>query len=434
MKINIEKIKPNPFQPRIIFDEKKQQRLAKSIKTDGLKKPIELRREKDGTFTIKDGERRFRAMRDILGFKFLDDSKKHFKIIEATDKEMMIDTLIEFCQRENLKPVEKGRALLNILKTLEVKDIEIACSVINRAKDYKDNGILAEPSRRNYFIPKETVLKVVEYMDMLGISGTNGVALLKILELPKDIQNMIIFSPPNVKMRFDTVVSKRGRKGEKLVKLPSEPRTFISLRHAEQLARVKDDERVVRHFFNKVVKDGWGTLHLSRMVDDFVKSNMKADEYFKYLREKQDRKMSDTSMDGLIRSVNNFSSTLTSYRTINLVKLGSDYHKKEFIVCGTGLRESCIRLKKALDEILLDTKQLLEEKNAEINELKRMSFEIELTKANKDGVCSRFTIPQDVMEGLGLQFGDKVKLLPVGLKRLDRGKPIIKKLLGEKYG
>ncbi len=65
MKIPIKSISPNPDQPRTQFDEAELERLAQSIKTDGLLNPISVEGS-DGAYILIDGERRVRAMK-MLG-------------------------------------------------------------------------------------------------------------------------------------------------------------------------------------------------------------------------------------------------------------------------------------------------------------------------------------------------------------------------------
>jgi len=301
--------------------------------------------------------------------------------------------------------------------------------VVNRAKDYIDNNILSEPSKRNYFIPKETVLKVADYIKMIGMSGTNIVQLLKIIELPDDIQDMVIYTPPNTKMIFERRVSKRGRKGHKVIKESSEsPRRFISIAHAYELARVKD-ERVERFLLDKVTYDGWTTKHLRSVVDDYINSHLTGEEYFKYFRSKR-RIITDLACVGLVRSIINFASTLNSYNIHQVVARASDFKKKEVIIAGMGLRNACVNLKESLDELTLTTRQLLEEKEIRMKEIKSLPFSVILTTSSKDELNPRYTIPSEIMNGLDLKFGDKLILKVVGVERLERdGKPIVEKLL-----
>ncbi|RCK72869.1 MAG: Chromosome (plasmid) partitioning protein ParB [Ignavibacteriae bacterium] len=98
--IDIEKIRPNPFQPRADFDEKALDELKKSILEKGIIQPITVRRKED-YFELIAGERRVRAATDA-GM-----NKIPAYIIEVkSDEEMLELALIENLQREYLNPIE----------------------------------------------------------------------------------------------------------------------------------------------------------------------------------------------------------------------------------------------------------------------------------------------------------------------------------------
>ena len=67
VEIDINKIKPNPNQPRKNFDPEALNELASSIRTHGIVQPIVVNDLKDGTYLIIAGERRWRAAR-LCGF------------------------------------------------------------------------------------------------------------------------------------------------------------------------------------------------------------------------------------------------------------------------------------------------------------------------------------------------------------------------------
>ena len=63
LRIPVDMIEPNPFQPRMSFDSEALEELASSISTLGLIQPITVRRTSDSRYQIISGERRFRASR-----------------------------------------------------------------------------------------------------------------------------------------------------------------------------------------------------------------------------------------------------------------------------------------------------------------------------------------------------------------------------------
>ncbi len=111
--IALDRIKPNPRNPRKYFDADALAELAASIREYGLRQPIELRDLGQGAFEISTGERRWRALclnRDLYNGP-ADLAPDHYQIKpgegEARDRAI---ALIENMQRENLSPMEEARA------------------------------------------------------------------------------------------------------------------------------------------------------------------------------------------------------------------------------------------------------------------------------------------------------------------------------------
>lgn len=101
--IPIAEISPNPFQPRIRFDDEAIKELAASIKATGVLQPVLVRKTPEG-YQLVAGERRLRA----AGFAGL--LKIPAVIREIDDREMLTVALIENIQRENLNPIEEAKA------------------------------------------------------------------------------------------------------------------------------------------------------------------------------------------------------------------------------------------------------------------------------------------------------------------------------------
>ena len=100
LRIPSDLIDPNPFQPRLSFDETALQELADSIRTLGLIQPITVRRKGNGRYQIISGERRYRAC--ILAGMTTIPSYIH----AASDQGMLEMAIVENIQRENLDPIE----------------------------------------------------------------------------------------------------------------------------------------------------------------------------------------------------------------------------------------------------------------------------------------------------------------------------------------
>lgn len=109
LEVDINKIKPNPNQPRKNFDEDALKDLAASIKVHGIVQPIVLNKNADGTYMIIAGERRWRAAN-------LCDLKTVPAIIkDYTEKQIKEISIIENLQREDLNPVEAAKAIKELM-------------------------------------------------------------------------------------------------------------------------------------------------------------------------------------------------------------------------------------------------------------------------------------------------------------------------------
>ncbi len=120
LKIPLQSIVPNRFQPRTVFDESKIEELARTIHTHGVIQPIVVRKMDDGKYEIIAGERRFRAM-----------TKLEWKDVPAivrdlSDKETASIALIENLQREELTAIEEALAYQKLLELHELTQEALA--------------------------------------------------------------------------------------------------------------------------------------------------------------------------------------------------------------------------------------------------------------------------------------------------------------------
>src|SRR3989344_4101824 len=126
--IEIEKIKPNPLQPRREFEESALRELAESIRAYGLLQPVVvIRKEREVPrgrlvdYELLAGERRLRACK-IAGLT-------QIPVIiheDTTDKVKLELALVENLQREDLNPIEKARAFKRLMDEFGMRQREIA--------------------------------------------------------------------------------------------------------------------------------------------------------------------------------------------------------------------------------------------------------------------------------------------------------------------
>ena len=122
-KIEVSLIKPNPNQPRKIFDEEKLQELSASIKEHGLLQPIVVVEDEDGTYTLIAGERRLRAhkLANIEEIKAIIVDKDEFKLRELA--------LIENIQRDDLNIIELAFCYAQLLNEHNITHEELSKKV-----------------------------------------------------------------------------------------------------------------------------------------------------------------------------------------------------------------------------------------------------------------------------------------------------------------
>lgn len=107
--VSIDRIKPNPDQPRRSFPEGPLNELADSIREKGIIQPILAEDQGDGTYIIVAGERRFRAAQ-IAGLDSIPVIPQ-----ELDDDEKLEVALVENLQREDLNPIDQAIALKSVM-------------------------------------------------------------------------------------------------------------------------------------------------------------------------------------------------------------------------------------------------------------------------------------------------------------------------------
>ncbi len=131
VQININEIRPNPYQPRKEFDEKGLQELADSIKEHGIFTPLLVRKSVMG-YDLITGERRLRAAK-MAGL-----DKVPAIQVDFDDSEMMEIALLENVQRENLNPIEEALGYEALVKKLGYTQEKLA-ERVGKSREYCAN-------------------------------------------------------------------------------------------------------------------------------------------------------------------------------------------------------------------------------------------------------------------------------------------------------
>ncbi len=119
LRIPVDLIEPNPYQPRMSFDNDALQELASSIRTLGLIQPITVRR-KDDKYQIISGERRYRASL-LAGMDMIPAY-----IRDASEQGMLEMAIVENIQRENLDPIEVAMSYQRLMEECRLTQEQMA--------------------------------------------------------------------------------------------------------------------------------------------------------------------------------------------------------------------------------------------------------------------------------------------------------------------
>jgi len=202
VEVNLDELRPNPYQPRKVFDESKLEELANSIREHGVFQPIIVKKSIKG-YEIIAGERRVKASK-IAGLTTIPAIVRNF-----TDEEMMEIALLENLQRENLNSIEEAMAYKKLLDSLAITQEELA--------------------------------------NKLGKSRSHITNMLGLLTLPDEIKGMI--NDNKISMSHARVLSKIEDK-EKILNLAQNIiENNLNVRELEEIS--KDKEIVKKHHIEK---------------------------------------------------------------------------------------------------------------------------------------------------------------------------------------
>lgn len=141
--LELEQLRPNPYQPRKVFAPESIAELKESIQNHGILQPLIVRRSIKG-FEIVVGERRFRAAREA-------DFKTVPVVVRDLDEQKMMElALIENLQREDLNPVEEAQAYQKLMEGLQLTQEELGAR-LGKSRPHIANHLrllhLTEPVR-----------------------------------------------------------------------------------------------------------------------------------------------------------------------------------------------------------------------------------------------------------------------------------------------
>ncbi|MEB7754451.1 ParB/RepB/Spo0J family partition protein [Staphylococcus pseudoxylosus] len=248
--IHTERIVPNRYQPRQVFEPNKIKELAESIEEHGLLQPIVVRPIEEDMFEIIAGERRFRALQTL--------NKTHADVIirYLDDEETAVVALIENIQRENLSVIEEAEAYKNLLDIGDTTQSELAKSV------GKSQSFIANKLRLLKLAPK-----VIERLRESKITERHARAMLSLSEEDQvDLVETVISQKLNVKQTEARVKQKLG---------PEK----VKARRFEFEKDLTDAREAVGQSLESIEKSGIKFEHQAKDHDDYYEIKIKLYKY-----------------------------------------------------------------------------------------------------------------------------------------------------------
>ena len=123
LECDVDKIVPNPYQPRRAFPENEMMELADSVKVQGILQPLLVRASSSDGYELIAGERRLRAAKMAGLFKV------PVIIKNIGDTELLELSIVENIQRQNLNPMEEAEAYLRLLTDFKMTQERVARQV-----------------------------------------------------------------------------------------------------------------------------------------------------------------------------------------------------------------------------------------------------------------------------------------------------------------
>lgn len=206
--IPIDKIRPNPAQPRRRFSQRELQELADSIRENGLLQPLTVRKIQDG-YELIAGERRLRACR-LTGM-----SAVSCMVLECDDRQSAIFAMLENLQRQDLQLFEEAEGIQRLITQWGVTQEEAA------ARLGKSQSTIANKMRLLRLSHEER-----QQISAAGLTERHARALLRLEDLGQRARALQFIIEKNFNVQqTDELVENLLHIGEE--EKPKMKRTFI---------------------------------------------------------------------------------------------------------------------------------------------------------------------------------------------------------------
>lgn len=177
IRLPLEQIRPNPYQPRKIFEPEALAELAQSISEHGVFQPILVKKSSVHGYELIAGERRLRAS------KLAGQSDIPAIIVDFDDQQMMEISLLENIQREDLNAIEEAKAYERLIQSMNYTQEQLAKRV-GKSREHITNTL------RLLKLPETVQQAVVE--KKLSMGHARALIPLKDEKLIKQIANKAI--------------------------------------------------------------------------------------------------------------------------------------------------------------------------------------------------------------------------------------------------
>lgn len=253
LRIPVDMIEPNPFQPRMSFDKEALEELAESIRTFGLIQPITVRKKSTDKYQIISGERRFKAC-IIAGMDMIPAY-----IRDANDQGMLEMAIVENIQRENLDPIEVAMSYQRLIEECMLTQEQMAERVgKKRASVTNYLRLLKLPARVQHDL-KVGLLSVGHAKVLLGLDNE---------ELQEEFCDYVIKNDLSVRQLEEKIKKMSGKK-EKESKQQNLPDEYYKVL-----------EHIGKFFGNNISlkrsESGKGSMTIRFDSDEEMKSFLKA--------------------------------------------------------------------------------------------------------------------------------------------------------------
>ena len=224
--IPVNRILPNPHQPRREFFEESLKELAESIRAEGLLQPVVVRKRED-KYELIAGERRWRACQ-LLKLKYIPA-----RILEASETSSAILSLVENLQRENLNPIEEAMGFASLLKDFDLTQEQVA-ERVGRSRAAIANAL------RLLQLPRE----IQGYL----IKGLVSVGHAKVLLGVENPDNRLLLARQSIERGWS--VRELERQVERINVKSNRPSKSRSVVHADEERAIQDIQKSLSSAFS----------------------------------------------------------------------------------------------------------------------------------------------------------------------------------------